>query len=545
MNLDAPELTFAIALAAGMAAQIAARHLRLPGIVLLLLTGFLLGPDGTNLIRPETLGDGLHAVVGSAVAVILFEGGLHLELSRLRAEAITIRRLITMGAAVTAVGGTLASRWIMGWPWTVAVPFGTLVVVTGPTVTTPLLRRLRVERDVHTILEAEAVLIDPIGAIVSVMALELVLSQEIGAAARGLLGIPTRLVFGGMMGAVAGWVLARVLGTRRLIPQGLESVSTLALLLGVYASCEVVLPQSGIMAAPIAGMIVGNRHGQPGHELREFKEQLTVMLVGLLFVLLTADVRTAELAALGVRGAATVFVLMAIVRPIAVWISTRESGMDLRRRAFLAWLGPRGIVAAAVASLFARDLVAQGVSEGLQLRALVFLVIAATVLIEGLGGEPVARLLGVRRRSDSGWVIAGANSLARVLGRALRSHGEEVVLVDTDRDAIAAARADGLDGVVGNALDDEVLEQADVGGRRGALVVIPNEAVGLLVAEKVRREHRVGRADVAVRSGRHDVTPARLARAGASLLFGAETDLAAWIRRIDDGRAVLRRFRYL
>jgi hypothetical protein len=235
---------------------------------------------------------------------------------------------------------------------------------------------------------------------------------------------------------------------------------------------------------------------------------------------------------------------MVVVRPATIWVSTRGTGISLRERAFLAWLGPRGIVAAAVASLFAEQLIAEGVVQGLELRALVFRVIGATVLVQGLGGGVVARLLGVRRRSDTGYLIAGANPVARALGSALRSAGEEVVLIDTDRSEVAASRASGLEAILGNALDDEMLHAADLEGRHGIVGLIPNEAVGLMVAEKARREFRVGRADVAVRPGRLDVTQDRLRRIGGHILFGAEADFSHWAGEITAGRATIRKFRY-
>jgi hypothetical protein len=338
--------------------------------------------------------------------------------------------------------------------------------------------------------------------------------------------------------------MARALSDLRLIPRGLESVFTLSMLLALYAVCEAIVPETGIMAAPIAGIAVGNLSTHPSQELKEFKEQLTVMLVGLLFILLAADVRLAEVGSLGARGVATALVLMLVIRPAAVWASTRGTGITLRERAFLSWLGPRGIVAAAVASLFAEELVAEGVAEGTELRALVFLVIGLTVLVQGLGGGLVARLLGVRRRSDTGYLIAGANPVARALGSALQAAGEEVVLIDTDRSEVEACRVAGLEAIVGNALDDEMLDAADLGGRAGIVALIPNEAVGLMVAEKARREFRVDGADVAVRRGRTDVTQDRLRRIGGHMLFGVESDLSHWAEEITAGRATIHRFRY-
>jgi NhaP-type Na+/H+ or K+/H+ antiporter len=483
-------------------------------------------------------------IVAVSVAVILFEGGMSLELKRLRGEALAIRKLITIGALITGVCATLAALYIIGWDLRMAVPFGALVVVTGPTVVTPLLRRIRVNHKLHTVLEAEAVLIDPIGAVVAVVALEVVLSAKLGDAAWGLLGIPTRILFGTVMGIVGGYVMAKLIAIERFIPEGLESVFTLAMLVLLFEITDAVLHESGIMAAPIAGMVVGNMPSRPSRELKDFKEQLTVMLVGLLFILLAAHVQLQEVTQLGWRGPATVALLMFVVRPISVAVSTAGSTLTMRERAFIAWLAPRGIVAAAVASLFAEQLTNEGIVEGVQLRALIFLVIAATVLVQGLSGGFIASRLGVRRLTNTGWVIAGANVLARTLGSTLRVSGEEVVIVDTDPAEIAAAEREGVRGIQGNILDESVLERADIEGRRGAISLIANEAVSLLLARKARRDYRISQALIIVGPKEHRTSPERLEEAGARILFGVETDLTSWSSEITRGSASVSSYRY-
>jgi NhaP-type Na+/H+ or K+/H+ antiporter/Trk K+ transport system NAD-binding subunit len=540
MELNDAALTFGLALAAGMLAQVAARHLRVPGIVLLLAAGVLLGPDVANLVRPDSFGAGLSLITSAAVAVILFEGGLNLEIARLRAEAPIIRRLVTVGVVVTGLGGTFGGRFIMGWSWEVAVPFGTLVTVTGPTVIAPLLRRIRVNRNLHTILEAEGVLIDPIGAILAVVALEIVLTPDFSSAAQRLLGIPARLIVGTATGAMGGMVIARLLGRRGLIPDGLESVTTLSLLLLLHASSEAIVAESGIMAAAVAGIVVGNMPSRMSLELKEFKEQLSLLLIGLLFVLLAADVRLEEVVQLGWRGWATVALLMFVVRPVDVAVSTQGAALSLRERAFIAWIGPRGIVAAAVASLFAEHLIAAGLDEGLELRALVFLVIAVTVVVQGLSGNLAAGLLGVRRRLDTGFIIAGANPVARAVGIALRHTKEEVILIDTDQSQVSEAGRQELTAVTGNALDPEVLEKVDLQGRRGIIGLIPNEGVSLMVAEKARRELRVADAWIAVRPGRAEMARERLHRIGAHILCGVPMDFDVWAGRLLSGDAEMR-----
>ena len=544
MTFDSPQVTVAIALAAGMLCQSLAHHLRMPGIVLLLLAGVLLGPQVAGLVQPDTLGPYLQMIVAAAVAVILFEGGLNLQVKRLRGEALAIRKLITIGALITAVLATLAAHYIIGWDWRIAVPFGTLVVVTGPTVVTPLLRRIRVNHKLHTVLEAEAVLIDPIGAVIAVVALEVVLSHELGEAAWGLLGIPTRILFGTVMGVVGGYAMAKLIAVERFIPEGLESVFTLAMLVLLFEVTDAVLPESGIMAAPIAGMVVGNMPSRPSRELREFKEQLTVMLVGLLFILLAAHVRLQEVTQLGWRGVATVALLMFVIRPLTVAVSTMGSTLTMRERMFVAWLAPRGIVAAAVASLFAEQLTNEGLPEGVQLRALVFLVIAATVLIQGLSGGAIASWLGVRRLTNTGWVIAGANALARTLASTLKKAGEDVVIVDTDPAEIAEAGRSGIQAIEGNILDEAVLQQADLESRRGAVSLIPNEAVSLLIAQKARRDYRVANAIVIVGPGDDREPAQRVDALGAHVLFGGGTDLVHWTGEIVRGRAAVQAYRY-
>ncbi|HUF12680.1 MAG TPA: sodium:proton antiporter [Longimicrobiales bacterium] len=528
---NGPAISFAIALAAGVLAQSIGARLRVPGIVLLLLTGVLVGPDVLGVVQPRGLGSGLEIIVGMSVAVILFEGGLNLQLDRLRGEALTIRRLITLGAMVTAVGGTVAARVFMGWDWSIALLFGTLVIVTGPTVITPLLRRVRVNRNVKTILEAEGVLIDPIGAIAAVVVFELVVTPATGAsAALTLLGLPGRLVFGGVAGLIGGVIIGVTL-RRGLVPDNLINVFTLSMVIALYELCETVLPESGIMAAPIAGMIVGNMHHRLKRELNEFKEQLTVMLVGLLFVLLAADVRVAEVLALGWGGVLTVLALMFIVRPAVVALSTTGSLLTLREKAFIGWLGPRGIVAAAVASLFAERLSEPDPAQGLEFRALVFLVIAATVIVQGGLSPLVSRLLGVRQPENNGWVIIGANPLARLLAKVLTRDGQDVLMIDTSAYEVEKAEREGLRAMTGNAGDERTLLRADIESRRGVIALTPNEGVNLLLAGRASDIFSEGESLVALnRDG--NVAREQVEERGTRVLFGQPIELQQWLHRL-------------
>lgn len=533
---SSPALTVGIALAAGVIAQVAARHAQMPSIVLLLIAGVLLGPDVTGLVLPAQLGEGIHMLVGFAVAVILFEGGMNLDLRRLRAEALPIRRLVTTGALITAAGATLAAHFLMGWEWRLATLFGTLVIVTGPTVVTPLLRRLRVKEPVNTILHAEGVLIDPIGAIIAVVALEVLYAE--GATMQAALGSAAgKLGTGAVIGLVAGWGIARVLRMRRLVPTGLENILVLSIVIVLYQVSDAIQPESGLGAVTVAGMVVGNARTRVMRELIDFKEQLTVLMIGLLFVLLAADVRMTEVQALGWRAGATVAALILLVRPAQVFLSTLGTRLSFREKLFIASMAPRGIVAAAVASLFAQQLADRDLDSGGPLRALVFVVIAVTVTLHGLTGAFVANRLGLRRPSGNGYVILGANGLARALARALMDDGHEVVIIDSHAERVQSAERDGFRAVHGQGLQTSVLAKVDPTSRIGFIGLTPNEEVNLLFARTVRDEAREAELYVALLEGHASVVPEHVHEAHASLLFGGKRPLDLWADRFDSGMA--------
>jgi len=536
-------LTVAVALAAGMLAQIVATHLGIPGIVLLLLTGVLLGPDVAGIVRPDALGPALFTLVNFAVAVILFEGALNLDLRRIRRQGRSIRALITLGATISAVGGTLAAHFVLGWAWRPSVLFGTLVIVTGPTVITPLLRRLRVEHSVSTLLEAEGVFGDAVGAVVALVALEVALAPTGEHLAKGPLIALMRLGVGGLFGLLGGALIALVLRARRLVPDGLETVLTLSLVLALFQVSNAVTPESGIAAVIAAGLVVGNTEFRVWRELYAFKEQLTVMLIGLLFVLLAAGVRMADLAALGAAGILTVVILMFVVRPLGVFLSTRGSGLSKRQKLFVAWIGPRGIVAAAIASYFASELGRAGIDGGVELRAMVFLVILVTVSTAGLGGGLVARLCGVSRPRDVGWVILGAKPVGCALAETLRAGGEEVVCIDSNPDACGDAEERGFKVLHANALEERTLELAEIDTRAGVIGVTPVEEVNLLFCQKAREQSRSVALYVALESIGEGVTPDMVRRIDGSVLFAEAYDVDAWNTRIDQGETRAERWR--
>ena len=539
--MQVASLSVGLALAAGMVAQVLARHLGIPGIVLLLAFGVVLGPEVLGVIEPGSLGSGMRTLVGFAVAVILFEGGLNLNVRRLRREAKSIRQLVTIGALVTAIGGTLAPKFILGWPWAPSILFGTLVIVTGPTVVTPLLRRIRVRRRVATVLEAEGVFGDAVGAILAVVALEVIISPAANVLGGAGSAVAT-LGAGVLVGTAGGLLIARLLRSERLVPEGLESVTTLSLALALYQVSEAILHESGIAAAIVAGLVVGNVRTRVSEELKEFKEQLTVMFIGLLFVLLAADVRIANVVALGWPGILTVLTLMLVVRPLNVLASTWNTDVTREEKIFMSWLAPRGIVAAAVASLFARELSRAGIPGGEALQGLIFLVIAATVVLQGLTGGLLARYLGLSRPRDNGYVILGANALARSLGRLFADAGEDVVLIDTNADSASAAERAGLRVLFGSGLRESIQARAELESRKGIIALTPSDSTNLLFVKAARKGYKVTSAWASLHD-RARVTPENLHDAGGRLAFGRCGDIDHWITHLERSTATLERWK--
>ncbi len=540
-----PAFCVALALSVGLVAQTLARHLRVPGIIVLLAAGVLLGPDVADVIRPEALGTALPTLVGFAVAVILFEGGLNLDFGRMRRESVAIRRLVTVSALVSIAGGVALARFVMGWGLRPSVLFGTLVMVTGPTVINPLMRRLRIEHQTSTILEAEGMLLDGVGAIVATVALEIVLEPSGGRIALGALEIVTRLGTSVLFGGIFGLGMGLLLRAKDVVPEGLENVLTLSLVLAVFQTANALSPDSGIGAVIVAGTVVGNTHTRSSRELAEFKEQLTVMLIGMLFVLLAADVRLADVRALGRPAALVVVALMVVVRPLGVFVATPGAELGWRRRAFVAWIGPRGVVAAAVASFFATQLERHGIDGGRPLRALVFVVIAVTVTVAGVTGGLLARVLGLARKTDNGWVILGANELALALARVLRDGGDEVLCIDTNPQACRAAEQAGIRAIYGNALSDAVLQRAEIDTRAGAIAVTPNDELNLLFVRAAKREKKAARAyaAIAVDGAGTDAELEVLRDAGSELLFANQVGVDVWAVRLRHGAAETQRWR--
>ncbi len=474
-----------IALAFGMAAQAIAFRFRVPGIVLLLITGVTIGPDFLQLLDPDTLGESREVLVSLAVAIILFEGGLGLQMEYLRQQQRSISLLLTLGAAISMLGGTLAAHYLLDMPWSIASLYGSLMIVTGPTVVTPLLARLTVDRSVRDILVSEGVLIDPIGAIVAIVALEYVLEQhgvlETGGQAVWQLGI------GGVVGAIGGLTVSYILRHDWIAEELWNPVVLSSVMLFFSIANQVAGGEAGLMTAVVQGVWMANTGLRAVGRLRQFNEEMTVLLLSFIFVLLAANLPMTAVTALGWRAVAVVAVLIWIARPLSALLCTIGSDLTMRQRLFIAWVCPRGIVAASVAGLFGILLDRAGRSGGTELEALVFVTVALTVTLQGLTVGPVARLLGIDLPTLTGTIVVGADSFGRLLGRLLGMYGRQVVMIDRNPVLCRRAQRDGMVAFTGDAMSLDFLEEAGARYVDTFLATTTNTSLNVLVGERFHR----------------------------------------------------------
>ena len=403
-------LLWGVTVFAGASARLLAAVSGLPGVVLLLLSGLLIGRSGLGLVEPLDLGPGLGTVVGLLVSLVLFDGGLNLRLPGDTIRA-TVKRIAVLRLLISLGAGLLAAHWLAGLSWSVAAVFSAIVLATGPTVVTPLVRQIRLAAPLGDVLEAEGLVLEPIGAVLALLLLELVLGNLHGWREL-VLGLLERLGGGVLIGASVGWLLSELL--QRLKPDqssGLPLQLTLGMLFLMYGLSEWLLPESALPASVAAGIVVGRRQTVHTADLDGLIQELAQLAITMLFPLLAADVSWAELSPLGWGGISCVLVLMLVVRPVAVGVATVGLPLNLPQKLFLGWLAPRGIVTASVASLFAIRLEQAGILGAGRLQGLVFLTILMTVGLQGLTAQPLARALGLIEDSGGATTSSGEATL--------------------------------------------------------------------------------------------------------------------------------------
>ena len=448
-------------------------RVRMPAIVFLLAAGIACGPVLHYLNPEDVFGDLLFPMVSLAVAIILFEGSLTLRLSEIRGHGAMVRNLIPVGSVVTGIIGTLAAHWILDIAWEVALLFGAISVVTGPTVIAPLLRAVRPKAKLANILQWEGIIIDPVGALLAVLVYEGIVSWGQGNVfGHSLYIFSTTIVVGTALGSAAGYLNGQVL-RKHWIPQYLHNAGTLSFMLGVYALSNEIAHESGLLTVTIMGIWMANMKQVEVESILEFKESLSVLLISALFIILAARIEFSAIANLGWGLAVVLAILMLVARPLSIFIAAIGTRLNWREKLFLSWIAPRGIVAAAVSALFAFQLENHGFVGGETLVPLVFMLIIATVTVQSLTARPVAKLLGVAEPPEFGFLIIGANTVARMIAAELTKHEVPVVLADTSWENVRLARMENLQVYFGNPVSEHAANQLDLTGIGNLLVISP------------------------------------------------------------------------
>lgn len=466
----------------GISAQWLAWRFRFPSLLLLLLFAFAVGP-ASGFLQPDALfGTLLFPFVSLSVAIILFEGGLNLRMIELHEIGGVLRNLVTLGALLTWCLTSVAALIVLHLTVPLAVLLGAVLVVSGPTVVGPLLRHVRPTERLGSMLKWEGILIDPIGVLLAVLVFEVILVQEFHSATLLVLtGVLKMAVIGSALGFLSARLFVELL-RRYWIPDYLQNPVSLMLVLGIFTAANLLHPESGLFAVTVMGMTMANQKTVPIQHIVEFKEVLQVLLISSLFILLAARLQTRDLTHLGMQSLAFLGILLFIVRPAAVALSTLGSDLRWQERAFLAWVAPRGIVAAAMSSIFALRLHEAGHTGADQLVPLTFLIIVGTVAVYGLSAAPLARWLGVAQQDPQGVLFVGAFRLAREMAKALQGEGFQTLLIDTNRFNVAAARMDGIPTYYGSVLREETLDKLNLDGIGRLLALTSNDEANALAA---------------------------------------------------------------
>ncbi|WP_298515091.1 sodium:proton antiporter [uncultured Kordia sp.] len=466
----------------GILAQWFAWKFKIPAILPLILIGLLVGPiaaeflseDGTKWIEPIWNGEkglfpgeSLFNFVSLAISIILFEGGLTLKRAEIKNVGPVITKLITLGSAITFFGAGIVAHFVFGLSWDLSFLFSGLIIVTGPTVITPILRNIPLKKDISTVLKWEGILIDPIGALVAVLMFEFIsVGGDSGFTKTALIEFGKIILFGTTFGFTFAHALAFAIN-KKMIPHYLLNVVSLSVVLLVFVESEIFAHESGLLAVVVMGMVLGNGKLENIKELLYFKESLSVLLISILFILLAANINMEDLMLLYNWKTAALFALVVfVIRPLGVFLSTMNSKLKTNEKLFISWVGPRGIVAAGIASLFGSKLAKQEVEGAEYITPLVFMIVLGTVLLNATTARLFAKVVGVFLTKSEGILIVGASKVSRLLGHYLKTNGRHVVLIDSNLSNIEKAKELGLEAIstdiYSNTLTDNI-ELNDVG----------------------------------------------------------------------------------
>jgi len=489
-------IALAMIIILGVGAQWLAWKIKIPSILLLLIFGILAGPVMRSIfhgspfaIDPDELfnRDMLLASVGIAVGLILYEGGLTLNFRELQTTWKPVTLLVTTGALVTWIIAGISAYYLFDLERPIAILLGAILIVTGPTVVGPMLAHIRPSGSSGLILKWEGIVIDPIGVGAAVFVFEAIASNS---AMNGLgsviQAISITLGAGLGLGILSAFLLKTLL-TRFWIPDYLQNPVSLMLVIATFTASNQIMSESGLLATTVMGIAMANQKKVDVHHILEFKENLRVLLIAVLFIVLAARLQIDQLASLDwftVFG--FLFILIVIARPTAVFLATVGSGLSWRERMFIAWLAPRGIVAAAAASIFSLGLEKEQIPGAENLVPLTFSVIIGTVAFYGLTTPWAAKILGVADQNPQGIIFIGASKWARSMAKVLNDRGFKVILIDTNRQNIRDARMAHLPAIQDNILSMGDISQIDLRGVGRAFATTPNDEVNTLALQRFK-----------------------------------------------------------
>lgn len=466
----------------GIISQWLSWRVNLPSILLLLISGLVAGPILGLLDSNALFGDLLFPLVSISVAIILFEGGLSLRLDELKSVGGIVRNLISIGILVTWLLAFLAAFVILGISFWPSLLLGAVLVVTGPTVIIPLLRQIRPARNVGSILKWEGIVNDPIGAVLAVLVFEVIIAGSMQSGVSAIVfGVIKAALGGTIIGLITAGILVLLL-RRFLVPDFLQNPVALMLVVVSYVSANALQPESGLLAVTVMGIALANQKYVSINHIVEFKENLRVILISSLFIILAAGLDREQLALFEPANWLFVIILIAIVRPLAVMASTMRSNLKWQEKGFIAWMAPRGVVAAAVVSIFAVRLQEFGFEGCERLVPLTFQVIIGTVIVYGFSGSSVARALKVAQPNPQGILFVGAHSWIQEIALILQNAAFRVTLVDTNWHNVVDARQKGLPVHYADILSENLMVDLQLEGIGRVLAMTPNDEVNALSA---------------------------------------------------------------
>jgi len=484
----------------GILAQWFAWKLKIPAILPLILIGLLVGPvaaeflseDGTKWIQPiykDGKGlfpdESLFYFVSLAISIILFEGGLTLKTNEIKNVGPVITKLITLGSLVTFIGAAIAVHFIFNFSWEISLLFSALIIVTGPTVITPILRNIPLKKDVSAVLKWEGILIDPIGALVAVLVFEFISVGGGGAFTKTAFIEFGKII---LFGSTFGYTFAHALNfsiNKKWIPHYLLNVFALAAVLGVFVLSDAFAHESGLLAVVVMGMVLGNSNSAYLKELLYFKESLSVLLISILFILLAANINMEDMMLIYNWKTAILFAIVVfVIRPLGVFLSTRKSSLNLNEKLFISWVGPRGIVAAGIASLFGLKLAKDGIAGAEYITPLVFMIVLGTVILNATTARLFAKLVGVFLGKSEGILIVGASKISQILGHYLEVNGRHVVLIDSNQENISKAKELGLEALNSDIYSDTLLDNIELNDVGYLMALTGNTSINNFAIDK-------------------------------------------------------------